>query len=139
MMGIGANLYYLSGGSPKDPEKYYGKKILKAKQVGDEFHVDFHDGVKIKIWDDGQSCCEDRHMTCDDDLTILENAVLKEIRVKTVDKEHEYGDHEIAFLEVRADQGSIQFATHNIHNGYYGGFGISLDERISDKASGTEE
>lgn len=130
MIGIGTILHELGGGSPKNASDYYGRKIVKASFGGDEFKLTFDDGVTIKVWDDGQSCCENRYMTTDDDPKVLEGTVLKEIRVSHADgsSEDSYDSHEIAFLDVVTDKATIQFATHNEHNGYYGGFGLSVDE-----------
>lgn len=130
--GIGAMLHYLSGGSANNPDQYYGKTIKKAELVDDRFNIDFEDGTKISIWDDGQSCCESRYITCDDDLSYLEGKTLTKIEVKEVTEtsdEDDYGDHEIAFLEVGTNDGVVTFATHNEHNGYYGGFGLTITER----------
>ena len=134
--GIGAMLHYLSGGSANDPKKYEGKKITKA-YLDNDFNdgsgamtLEFDDGETIRIWDDGQSCCESRYMTCDDDPKSLIGATLKNIEV-VGSKDEEDGDwevHEQAFLEITTDKGHIQFATHNEHNGYYGGFGLTITE-----------
>jgi len=124
-------LHTLGGGSPKSASDYYGKKITGAELVGDEFRLKFDDGVEIKIWDDSQSCCESRYMTCDDEPRDLVGQKLVSIEVKegaAPENDDEWGEHEIAFLEIQGDKSSIQFATHNEHNGYYGGFGLSLDE-----------
>lgn len=134
-LGMGAMLHTLSGGSPKSAQDYYGKVIKTAvfNKGADDVRITFEDGVAIRIWDSGQSCCESRYMTCDDSLSDLNGKTLAEITVKpgpyTTD---EYGDnHEIAFLEIKTTDGtSVSFATHNEHNGYYGGFGLSLDEIV---------
>lgn len=134
-LGIGAMLHYLSGGSENSADKYYGKKIKQAELVNDRFNIDFEDGTKISIWDDGQSCCESRYITCDDDLSFLEGKTLTKIEVKEVtdtNNEDDYGDHEIAFLEVMVNDGSVTFATHNEHNGYNGGFGLTITERSNE-------
>lgn len=132
-LGMGAMLHVLSGGSPKSAEDYYGRVIKTAvfNKAGNDVRVTFEDGVTIRIWDDGQSCCESRYMTCDDSLSDLNGKTLLEINVKEgPETRGEYGDdHEIAFLEIKTTDGtSVSFATHNEHNGYYGGFGLSIDE-----------
>lgn len=127
--GIGAMLHYLGGGSKKDPALYYGKTIRKAELVDDKFNIEFEDGIKIQISDEGQSCCESRYLTCDDNLNELVGQKLVRIEVKeATEREHEWATHEICFLEIQGDKSSITFATHNEHNGYYGGFGLSIDE-----------
>lgn len=126
-LGMGAMIHMLGGGSPESADKYYGRKIKSSTFGADMFLITFDDGVTIKITDDGQSCCESRYMTCDDDPSFLNGKTLTGITVKETNDD---GDdcHEIAFLEVQTDQGSITFATHNEHNGYYGGFGLSIAE-----------
>lgn len=131
-LGIGAMLHYLSGGSQNSADKYYGKKIIKAEMVNDKLNIDFEDNTKISIWDDGQSCCESRYMTCDDVLSDIVGKTLIEIKVKESEPiavEEGYEVHEIAFLEVATNDCSITLATHNEHNGYYGGFGLTITER----------
>lgn len=128
MQGVGSLLHDLGGGSENDPEKFYGRKIVAATVGGDRLRLEFEDGEKIAVWDDGQSCCESRYMTCDDDLGVLVGGTLRKIEVKELKVEQgEYGDeHEIAFLEIATDSGFITVATHNEHNGYYGGFGLTI-------------
>lgn len=128
MLGMGAMLHQLGGGSPKNASDYYGRKITNAVFKNDQLRLTFEDGVTVKIWDDAQSCCENRYMVVDDDLTTLVGKTLKTIEVKYVDEPVEYGDHEVAFLEIVTDQNVVSVATHNEHNGYYGGFGLSIDE-----------
>ena len=40
----------------------------------------------------------------------------------------EYGDHEVQFLLVNTSIGTFTVASHNEHNGYYGGFDIVIKE-----------
>ena len=136
MPGFGVMIHALSGGSPKSPKDYYGRKIESAKLEGDAIFLTFSDGVTIKIWDDGQSCCEIRYTTCDDDINSLAGGELRDISVSdglvsNSNKENDDNDwdsHEIAFLKIQTDKIAITAATHNNHNGYYGGFALSLDE-----------
>jgi len=130
MLGIGTMVYQLSGGSPKDPKDYYGKKIETAEFNGDAITLVFTDGIKIKITDEGQTCCENRYMTCDDEPKDLEGGSLVSIRINKIEeKGNEYGDpHEIAFLVIETEKTAITFCTHNEHNGYYGGFALSINE-----------
>lgn len=134
-MGIGAMLHYLGGGSENSAEKYYGRKIVEAAldSENERLRLTFDDGVKISIWDDGQSCCESRYMRTDDDLSSLVGHVLVRIEAKNgPDVEGEYGDvHEQVFVEVATDGGFITIANHNEHNGYYGGFGLTITEEAA--------
>lgn len=100
-----------------------GKTIKSLSLSNDVLHFVMEDGTKMDMYDDGQSCCEHRYMTTDDKLedfigAKLIGAEVKEAAPIAVD----YGDHEIAFLDVTTDKGMFQMKTHNEHNGYYGGF-----------------
>jgi len=91
-----------------------------------ELRFKFTNGVCLRIWDDGQSCCEcSRYMVTADDLSEYENATLLDFELKRApNSEDEYGEHEIQFLDDKTDKGIFQMANHNEHNGYYGGFWI---------------
>lgn len=128
-MGMGAMIHTLGGGSPKNAEDYYGRKIKSVKLKDNKILIKFSDGVNIKIWDDGQSCCESRYMTTDDSLSSLAGDKLVSILVKDGPSEEvDYNHHDIQFLEIQTDKGFVTVSTHVEHNGYYGGFGLSLDE-----------
>jgi len=129
--GIGAMLHYLGGGSNEDLDRFYGRKIHNAVFDDDEnfFEIEFEDGGKIRITDQGQSCCESRYMTCDDRPEDLVGGELTRIEVtKHEDKEEGYGCHETCFLIIESTKMSITVCTHNRHNGYYGGFGLNISE-----------
>lgn len=130
-LDMGAMLHMLGGGSENSGDKYYGRKITDAELKDDKLDLTFDDGVNISIFDDGQSCCESRHMETSDDVKWLIGKTLKELTIKSADNiknNNDYGDHEVQFLEVMTDQGCITFANHNEHNGYYGGFGMNIKE-----------
>lgn len=124
-------LHYLSGGSENSPSKYYGKKIKNAAMEDKHFIINFEDNVCIDIYDNGQSCCERRYMHTDDDIKWLIGKTLVGISEKEVKKTTgEYGDpHEIVFLEIMTNDGAVTFSNHNEHNGYYGGFELTIVER----------
>lgn len=107
-------------------EVVIGKQIHSVRLEKDELVFKFTDRTGVAIWDDGQSCCEHRYMTCDDDLTQFEGAILLGAEQKEVEfvRDDSYGDHEIKFLEVFTNLGSFTLASHNEHNGYYGGFSL---------------
>lgn len=130
MRGIGSILHQLGGGSEQDPAKYYGRLITDANIDDNELTMKFDDGVQIRVLDDAQSCCENRYMTCDDDPKSLIGGKLVSIMVRDGEpKSDEYGqEHEVCFLQIQTDNGFITVATHNEHNGYYGGFGLSIRE-----------
>lgn len=132
--GMGAMLHYLGGGSPKNPSDYYGRKIAKAERIGEVLRLTFDDGVAIQISDEAQSCCESRFMRTDDNLGDLVGKTLVAIETNSAKseaetKEGEYGDmDEAVFLDIKTNDQVISFSFHNQHNGYYGGFGLSLAE-----------
>ena len=73
--------------------------------------------------------CESRYMRTDDDLQSIVGKALVSIMSKDAPNEpDEYGDHEVVFIEVRTNDGSIVISNHNEHNGYYGGFGLTITE-----------
>lgn len=129
-LGLGAMLWQLSGGSKKNADDYYGLRIKNATFADDKLRIDFENGKSVVISDEGQSCCESRYMTTDDKVEDLIGGILLDITLKDAPNiEDEYGgDHEVNFMEVKTDQAIVTFASHNEHNGYYGGICLSLDE-----------
>jgi hypothetical protein len=70
-------------------------------------------------------------MQTDDEFKDFIGAKLLEIELKQApDIEVEYDTHEVQFLELMTSKGALTMASHNEHNGYYGGFAIEL--RFSD-------
>lgn len=128
MINIGSSEYHFNDGKPHDPSIYYGKIIKEAVMDGDSLRLNFVDGLKIRIFDNGQSCCESRYMTCDDDVQSLVGNILTNISVKNFTCSGSDDTHEICFLEIGTNKGFITIATHNEHNGYYGGFGLEIIE-----------
>ena len=129
MLGIGAMLHSLSGGSENAPEQYYGKVIVSAEIDETEIEIGFSDGLSIVIWDNGQSCCEYRHMTTDDDIKSLVGGTLISIEAKEGPDIDDGEAHETMFVEIATDKGFVTVVTHNEHNGYYGGFGLTITEK----------
>lgn len=130
MLGIGAMLHVLGGGSDHSAEEYYGQTITAADINDNRLQLSLSGGKTIEIWDNGQSCCEDRYMATDDDVSSLVGATLTRIEAKDgPNLPYEYGDHEQVFVEVGTDKGFITIVNHNEHNGYYGGFGLTITER----------
>lgn len=130
-LGIGAMLHMLSGGSANRADKYYGRKITEAEINENFLRLCFTDGQNIWIWDNGQCCCESRYITCDDDVKDLIGGVLIGIETKEApDAIDEYDEvHEQVFIEIKTDKSFITFTTHNEHNGYYGGFALTITEK----------
>jgi len=130
-MGIGAMLHMLAGGSKHSAQEYVGRRIVSANIDDNRLNISFDDGTSIQIWDDGQSCCEYRHMSTDDDLQSIVGHKLLRIEAKPgpdPDEEEYEGVHETCFVEVGTDDGFITIVNHNEHNGYYGGFGLTITE-----------
>ena len=104
-------------------------KVIKTIEIKDDaLCLIFNDDVRLKIYDDGQSCCESRYMTCDDDLSLFEGSNFADISLNTVKgatNETEDDIHEIMFLDIHTSIGVFTICTHNEHNGWYGGFNIS--------------
>ena len=107
-------------------------KIIAALQLGDDdaLHFEFSDGSKLKLFDDGQSCCEKRYMRTDDNLDDYVGARMLGAEIKEAPNESggEFYEHEVQFLEVQTDRGVFTMASHNEHDGYYGGFSIVASE-----------
>lgn len=103
-----------------------GKLIVSVELSDNTLVIGFKEGL-FKIWDGGQSCCEHRYMSTDDNLKYHVGARLLSMEIKGApDIEGEYGDtHECQFLEVTTSKGRFQCANHNEHNGYYGGFALT--------------
>lgn len=129
-LGIGAMLHQLSGGSEHNPSEYFGKTIVSAELKDERLLIGFDDGKKIHIYDDGQSCCESRYITTDDDLSSLVGGKLVNIEAKDGPEiQGEWGEsHEQVFVEVRTDKAFVTLCNHNEHNGYYGGFCLTIKE-----------
>ena len=102
-----------------------GKTISEVTLVVDALHFVFTDGSKIKLFDNGQSCCESRYMRTDDTLTDYAGAELLDVSLEDApDLEAGGESHEVQFLRVKTSKGMFVMSSHNEHNGYYGGFWI---------------
>ena len=125
--GSGVMLSYL-GGNSDSVKAFQGgvnKEIAALKLENEELHFTFTDGYRMKLFDDGQSCCESRYMRTDDDLQAFVGSVLLDAETAEAPSiEDEYGEHEVEFLKVKTSKGVFTMQSHNEHNGYYGGFAI---------------
>lgn len=81
-------------------------------------------GCHYRISDEGQSCCETRWMTCDDNLDMFKGSIIKDIELfEDESVEDENGDcDDVKFLRIVTTLGDFRICMHNKHNGYYGGF-----------------
>lgn len=117
-------------------DKLQDQVLENIKLVGDEAIRLQVNGKEYDIWDSGQSCCEHRYITSDDDLAsftggTLNGVVLGEYRSVDPDPDEDrwnVEDHNASFLRVYTSRGVIVFETHVEHNGYYGRFSVQLRE-----------
>lgn len=126
--GMGVMIGML-GGNAESVEAHnnaVGKAIRSAViDKDDRLQLEMSDGSTLVIFDDGQSCCEHRYMRTDDDLSKLTGATFLGAELRAAPNEtDEWGEHETQFLIVNTSLGSVTFANHNEHNGYYGGFWV---------------
>ena len=85
--------------------------------------LSFDNGTSIRVWDDGQSCCESRYMSTDDDLAPFAGATLTKIELRDGPRlDNDDATHDQQFLVVTTSLGAFTVVNHNEHNGYYGGF-----------------
>ena len=132
--GMGVMLGYLGGNEEtvNAIRSAIGKSIKLVELVDNRLNLHFEDGSSVQIWDDGQSCCENRYMVTDDDLGYFHDCIFTDIELKNAPSiPDEYGEHEVQFLDIKTSLGSFQMATHNEHNGYYGGFWIVAKECLT--------
>lgn len=102
-------------------------KTIAAISLGndDALHFVFDDGSKMQMFDAGQSCCEVRYMRTDDDLDYYVGSKIVGATIKEAPSiTGPWVEHDVEFLEVQTDKGVFTMASHNEHNGYYGGFCI---------------
>lgn len=133
-LGVGVMIGLLGGNedSVTTIEKSLNKTIKTVRLVSDKLEFEFVDGFKMSIADEGQSCCEHRYMMTDDKLEDYDGAILLGLELKNAPNiEDECGTHEVQFLEIKTSNGSFTMATHNEHNGYYGGFWIVATEQTA--------
>jgi hypothetical protein len=130
-LGLGVMIQML-GGNKETVEahlKAQGKSISEISFSDEKLVLKFTDGTGIKIFDDGQSCCESRYMTTDDDIQSFVGAKFLNAELRDAPNiPDDYGDHEVQFLLINTDKGTFTMESHNEHNGYYGGFGIVIRE-----------
>ena len=133
--GLGVMIGYLAGNADSvNAFKSALNKTIAGLTLGndDALHFTFEDGCKIKLFDDGRSCCESRYMRTDDNLIDYIGAQLLDVEIKEAPKmPAKYDEHEIQFLEVRTSKGCFTMSCHNEHNGYYGGFLIRATEETA--------
>ncbi len=118
-------LTYDGGKTAMAVKALLGKKIEAIELRNDDRLVVAVDGAKVAIWDAGQSCCEKRYMTVDDDLLSYVGATIVDVTEEAGPSTNEDGEpHDTGFLRINTDAGTITVTTHVEHNGYYGGFAL---------------
>ena len=125
--GIGVMIGMLSGnGETVDALRSAIGSTISALRIVDEgLYIELSSGDTLRIWDGGQSCCEDRYMRTDDDLDYYIGAKLVDFELRDAPEvAHEWGVHEVQFLAVKTSAGELVMSSHVEHNGYYGGFCI---------------
>jgi hypothetical protein len=130
-LGLGVMIKMLGGGERVSALiESFGKTIKSAALGEEDLRLTFEDGAEIRIWDGGQSCCESRYMRTDDDLSSFAGAKLVGAELSDVESHEDqenYCTHEMQFLRLSTDRGTIVVSTHNEHNGYYGGFWLQAE------------
>ena len=129
-LGLGAMIRMLgSNDSAAVVRAAVGKTITGLYLKDDALHFGFDDGSTMTLSDKGQSCCEHRYMVTDDPLPSFVGAqFLGAEIVNAPDVTDSDGDvHEVQFLNILTSLGRFQMASHNEHNGYYGGFSIEAE------------
>lgn len=114
-------------------EDIQGKEISSIALKDDILMIDFEDGTQVDIFDDGQSCCEDRYMSTDEDyFDSYKGAIFNGVDISTIEhmEEDECGNyHDVVFVRIETDKGFFTIYNHNSHNGYYGGFDMVITKR----------
>jgi hypothetical protein len=112
-------------------ERCLGRTIAEAtlgyhpgEPPGQSLRLLFEGGGELHLYDELRLCCESRFMTCDDDLPSIRGGRLVGVSVRDGGSRAEEDDlyEDVRFLVVRTTRGDVTVATHNRHNGYYGGF-----------------
>ena len=131
-LGLGVMIGMLSGNesSVLAFNQAINRKIT-AITVDDTYCNIEVDGIyKIRLYDNGQSCCEHRYMSVDgDDMSAFIGATLIGAEVRDGGSQpNDYESHDIEFLLINTSFGVITISNHNEHNGYYGGFNVVCEE-----------
>jgi len=125
--GIGVMIQSLGGNEEtvKAVKASLGKKISAIKLENDCLSLTFKDNTVLTLRDSGQSCCEHRYMSTDDNFEDYVGGKLTDLELRDAPNiQAEYDEHEVQFLVVKTSKGQFTMANHNEHNGYYGGFYI---------------
>jgi hypothetical protein len=112
--------------------KYVRGPVIKDVTM-DEDEITFRfEGGSLRLRDCGQSCCETRYMSTDDDIRSLigQRFVCWEVKDGGTNIDDDgYDQHDAQFLEIQTEGGFVTIVNHNEHNGYYGGFSVREEWR----------
>lgn len=126
--GMGVMISWLGGNeaSVAALKESVDKEIAELSINEERILFTFTDGATIKLYDDGQSCCERRYMHTDDCLEDFVGALFKKAEVRDGPTEvREWGEpKESQFLVITTSIGQFTVVNYNEHNGYYGGFAL---------------
>jgi hypothetical protein len=109
-------------------------KVIKHLEIeANVLKFFFVDGSIMSLADEGQSCCENRYMHTSDNLPDYIGATFTDMGVKESHYLEDSSDdyHECVFVDIMTSKGSFVIETHNEHNGYYGGFSITMEDSQS--------
>jgi hypothetical protein len=125
-LGLGVMIKMLCGCDEVDLSQLNNGIITNVSLDDDTLAIEFDSGKRLRIKDEGQSCCEHRYMTTDDDLPYYSGSKFMGAEIADGGSTSgEYDDeHEIQFLKITTSKGVFTVETHNEHNGYYGGFWV---------------
>lgn len=109
-----------------------GKKIQFIKLTDGDLTICFYDKTRLKLWDNGEVCCGDRYFRTDDTLADYfgDHLLGFEIRDAPDRDDQKDNSHEVQFLVMNTNQGQLVLSSHNLHNGYYGGFAIQATTSV---------
>ena len=128
-LGLGIMINSLEGGRAEESAEAIsgclGQRIVTVKlEAGEALVLSFENGSKLRLQDDGRSCCENRYMVCDDNLPYFAGSEFRDLEVTNAEEDDGGNFHEVQFLVVHTDKGDITVSNHNEHNGYYGGISL---------------
>lgn len=126
-VGLGVMMRVLTGERNQAIVGAEGKEIKEASINEHSVVLRFVDDTSLTLSDHGQSCCESRYMSSDDDVKSMVGGKFIKAEVSDVagKDEDEYGNvHDTQFLNIFTTNGVFTVVNHNEHNGYYGGFSI---------------
>lgn len=113
--------------------KVLNKEILSIKMINsghrDKLCISFPnepvENIVLKIYDNMRLCCEKRYMVCDDDLDYYIGSIFLGLEIDDgpiINDKDSGKSHTQQFLVISTNKGQFTVCTHNINNGYYGGF-----------------